>query len=1245
MATIQGIYLALFGRPADPIGLTFFNNATNNGADLAAIGDLSSTPEYQNRFVGQTPVQIINSIYISLFGRPAELEGLTFFANALANGTFTINNIAIAILDGAQGSDLVTVNNKIAAANAFTAAIDTPEELVGYQGEAAAASGRAFISTVTDTVPDQAAVDAALAAAVEAGGNGGVITLTELADVVSANVFNAPRGFTPGGTDQVNTLNDDDVLTGTGTNPTLNLTFVNDADTGDDSIAPTLNGIETVNVQVRLDGDGLLDLQDATGVRSINIAGVDDGDFTVDNIQDAGGALGINLSVNDSNADDSGISFLFDGDAVEGSADVANLTLNDADVFGITVNDENAEPGLGFETVNLTSIGGTNEVGTLSIEDAEELIIDGDTALTLGSETQTVRPGTAQTESIRYGAGLGAVAGSLLTVDASALTASLDIAIGDEAIADLDDTSGTEVDFTVIGTAQNDTIRLLAGLDSDADSINGGGGDDVLQVFASVTDGTIAGLETLDIRGGQDTGTGADLIEVDTSIFTGLNEIIIRNEGQDDFGFLPFTSQPEDLRTELTELSAALAQNITVQHSSTGSNGIMQNVIEAELAVATGTSDLVALEITDKADTENRGVNIDPRFNVTLETVAVESITLTDSDSESNSVAIGVGTDVTDITGTVTVTGGQAGDFFNLDTAGNLYGLAQDGSEVDLLDTEGSDVSTVDADASVQDVDAGAAQRLSAAVINASGALSDVIVRVSDAANAAGVFTATGAQTITMGAGDDTVIFDRLGSTTAGLSISDTVAGGEGDDTIAIDGNGVVVTLGASEWTNVTGFETIRLIGNEAGGIAAGDYGDNAYNVRLTNDLIEQNGVVSGDGFQIVIVNDNDQENGDAGDLDDGLTGNESGVTIDARSLSADNSFTYDGEEGASRTADRFIMADANINGRAIIDGGAVNVAGDLDGVPTGNEDVLEIRNSAIVTVGDIAQLSNIGTLEFTNDTAAVQESLLQLDTATIDRLVNSLHTASVLEPETLFINVEGNTLVPGAATNLTIEAAGVNGTTTNFVVTSTGGTTNVTVNNAPAGVATTFNGGAGDDTFTAGAGNDTLNGGAGNDTLNGGAGNDTIIGGAGADTITTGTGDDTIVYNDATEGVDQITDFSLGGTDDQFQLDISGFGLDGVLNYQEGTAAGIAADGDVLVLTDGFATVALAAAAIAANANIVSTDGFFVFFNTTDNEAQLVYSTDLAADGAETVLADLTNVLAVGQMPAFDAQDFIFVA
>lgn len=62
------------------------------------------------------------------------------------------------------------------------------------------------------------------------------------------------------------------------------------------------------------------------------------------------------------------------------------------------------------------------------------------------------------------------------------------------------------------------------------------------------------------------------------------------------------------------------------------------------------------------------------------------------------------------------------------------------------------------------------------------------------------------------------MIFDKVTDTRAGLTISDTVTGGAGNDVLVVDGNGVAVTLGASEWTNVSGFETIRLIGNGTAG-------------------------------------------------------------------------------------------------------------------------------------------------------------------------------------------------------------------------------------------------------------------------------------------------------------------------------------------------------------------------------------------------------------------------------------------
>ncbi len=84
-----------------------------------------------------------------MFGRDAEIAGLNFFVDALNKGTLNINNIAIAILDGAQGNDKTISANKIAAADLYTKALDTGSEVVAYSGLAAAAQGRTFVTGVT----------------------------------------------------------------------------------------------------------------------------------------------------------------------------------------------------------------------------------------------------------------------------------------------------------------------------------------------------------------------------------------------------------------------------------------------------------------------------------------------------------------------------------------------------------------------------------------------------------------------------------------------------------------------------------------------------------------------------------------------------------------------------------------------------------------------------------------------------------------------------------------------------------------------------------------------------------------------------------------------------------------------------------------------------------------------------------------------------------------------------------------
>lgn len=154
MSAIQSIYVALFGRPADPGGLAYWTEVTNNGADLSVMLDtLPSLPEYQARFAGMTNSEIVNSIYLALFGRDAEPDGLAYFVDLLATGAKNLGNIAVTIMQSAQGTDKDEIDAKVAAADLFTAALDTQEEIEAYSGTDAIAVGKAYLDGVTKDKP------------------------------------------------------------------------------------------------------------------------------------------------------------------------------------------------------------------------------------------------------------------------------------------------------------------------------------------------------------------------------------------------------------------------------------------------------------------------------------------------------------------------------------------------------------------------------------------------------------------------------------------------------------------------------------------------------------------------------------------------------------------------------------------------------------------------------------------------------------------------------------------------------------------------------------------------------------------------------------------------------------------------------------------------------------------------------------------------------------------------------------
>lgn len=162
---IQGLYIAYFNRPADFSGLKFWQDAANAAGGITVVANaFAQSAEYKDAYAGKTSFETIDQIYVNLFGRHAELDGLVFWSTALDNGV-GIGNIAYQIFKGAQNADLDAVNAKVAASTAFYNSLDTAAEVIGYSGSAANGVVKGWLAGIVDTATLNAATtDDALAA-------------------------------------------------------------------------------------------------------------------------------------------------------------------------------------------------------------------------------------------------------------------------------------------------------------------------------------------------------------------------------------------------------------------------------------------------------------------------------------------------------------------------------------------------------------------------------------------------------------------------------------------------------------------------------------------------------------------------------------------------------------------------------------------------------------------------------------------------------------------------------------------------------------------------------------------------------------------------------------------------------------------------------------------------------------------------------------------------------------------------
>ena len=153
---VQVLYIGYFGRPADPDGLAFWaNGVVGTNEELDQLADsFAESLEYQVAISGLTTAQIIDLFYKNMFGRTAEPTGSQFWQEGIASGVLNPQDIGVdiglsALEQTLPNADTQVITAKVLAANEFTQqlAANSADD-AAYTGAAGIEAGRQFLNAV-----------------------------------------------------------------------------------------------------------------------------------------------------------------------------------------------------------------------------------------------------------------------------------------------------------------------------------------------------------------------------------------------------------------------------------------------------------------------------------------------------------------------------------------------------------------------------------------------------------------------------------------------------------------------------------------------------------------------------------------------------------------------------------------------------------------------------------------------------------------------------------------------------------------------------------------------------------------------------------------------------------------------------------------------------------------------------------------------------------------------------------------
>lgn len=550
--TVQKIYIAFYQRPADPAGLRYWaQRAEAAGSEAAVINAFANSAEATDLYGpidNDTIGDVIDSLYQALFNRAPDEAGKTFYVQAFQNGELTAGNIALAVLNAAQGDDRVAIDNKLTVANEFTAQVDGRDLT-----DPAFGTGSTF--AVTYNADDVEAARAILAGVTADPAT--VLSPAGVTDVLKEQIAdegdaieneNSGNTFTlTVGVDTVAGTSGNDVINALSVNPATGVegTTLNDFDSIDGGA-----GRDTLNVYLAAGEDGNINAQQVGTVRNVEVVNIY-GQAGVDAVEgdgedDAGTPAipAVTLATADASKYQgveefwqinaaTNVTKLGEGTAagfrnIEGALSVAAAdAAKSATVALDKVSDASTLTVSGTALAAVTVAGTVVDAGT---DGVDSIALN----ITAGKDVQTVTVNTAVASTLVVGnTGTKAVN----TVDASASTGDISY-VGGETVNAI--TTGTGDDTVTIGTEFSATVKTA--------SVSTGEGNDTITIDPTGTTGDV----TVDAGAGDDTvivgsigdvstksvisgGEGTDVLSTDGGVlaaedYTLLNEIFTNFE-------------------------------------------------------------------------------------------------------------------------------------------------------------------------------------------------------------------------------------------------------------------------------------------------------------------------------------------------------------------------------------------------------------------------------------------------------------------------------------------------------------------------------------------------------------------------------------------------------------------------------------------------------------------------------------------------------------------------------------------